>query len=62
MDPRSELDVRVPVGALFAVLGVLLLGYGFTTPAQGTNINVVWGGVMLVFGAIMLALSRKRTS
>ena len=59
------LDIRMPIGWLFLVYGVLLMGYGeFSDPAiyarsLGVNINAVWGVVMLLFGAIMLALARR---
>jgi len=58
-----SLDLRLPIGLLFALLGVLLLGYGLVSdPAVyqtslGVNINAWWGFVMLAFGALMLALS-----
>ena len=59
------LDIRMPIGWLFLVYGVLLIGYGvFSDQAiyersLGVNINAGWGVVMLVFGAIMLALARR---
>ena len=60
-----RLDIRLPIGMLFAVLGVLLAVYGVTSdPAiyqrsLGRNVNLVWGLVLLVFGATMLALGRR---
>jgi hypothetical protein len=59
------LDIRMPIGWLFVVYGMLLMGYGaFSDKAiyersLGVNINAGWGVVMLVFGAIMLALARR---
>jgi hypothetical protein len=61
------LDIRLPIGFLFSVFGVLLIAYGvLSDPAiyqrsLGININLEWGIVMLVFGAIMLALGRRGT-
>jgi hypothetical protein len=58
-------DVRVPVGLMFAVMGALIAGYGLTADhaiyarSLGININAIWGSVMLVTGAILLALSRR---
>jgi hypothetical protein len=49
---------------MFVVMGVLLLGYGLLgdravyARSLGLNINAIWGGVMVVTGAILLALSR----
>ena len=59
-----RLDVRLPIGALFTVLGVVLATFGVTSDkaiyarSLGININLAWGLVMLGFGLIMLILSR----
>lgn len=67
MTDASGMDLRTPIGALFVLLGVLLAGYGLLTAndpalyarAGGQNINLVWGGVMLAFGVLMLALAAR---
>jgi protein-S-isoprenylcysteine O-methyltransferase Ste14 len=57
------LDIRIPIGSLFVLLGTLLGGYGiFSNPAiyrksLGINVNLWWGAVLLVFGLAMLALA-----
>ncbi len=57
------LDLRIPIGLLFAIFGLLLLAYGLGTGSEayrqslGVNINAWWGGVMLAFAAFMLALA-----
>lgn len=57
------LDIRVPIGSLFALLGALLAGYGLcSSPAiyrrsLGLDVNLWWGAVLLVFGIAMLALA-----
>jgi hypothetical protein len=65
MSATGDLDVRVPIGALFTVLGVLLTAYGALEPTavksaftRGGQINVWWGLVMLVFGVFMLLIAR----
>jgi hypothetical protein len=67
MSPTGDLDVRVPIGGLFTLLGILLVVYGFMEPVastaaftKGGQINMWWGVVMLVFGAFMLLISRPR--
>ncbi len=61
------LDIRLPIGFLFAIFGVLLIAYGsLSDPAiyarsLNININFWWGVVMLLFGALMLALGRRGT-
>ena len=58
-------DLRLPIGIMFSFYGVLLVLYGlFGDQAQyarslGININLVWGIVLLAFGAFMLFLSRR---
>jgi protein-S-isoprenylcysteine O-methyltransferase Ste14 len=57
------LDIRIPIGSLFVILGALLGGYGLLgNPAiyqrsLGININLWWGAVLLAFGLAMLALA-----
>ena len=54
------LDLRLPLGLLFAVLGVLLAIYGLAADpaiyqaAGGVNVNLWTGLAMLAFGAFML--------
>lgn len=54
------LDLRLPLGLLFAVLGALLALYGLLADAAiyqaagGVNVNLWTGGAMLAFGALML--------
>jgi hypothetical protein len=60
-----RLDIRVPIGILFTAIGLLLVLYGGVSESSlydrslGININLWWGGALLVFGAAMLFLSRK---
>ena len=62
------LDIRIPIGSLFVILGALLAGYGaLSNPAiyqrsLGININLWWGGALLVFGSAMLALAWRAAS
>jgi hypothetical protein len=59
------LDIRLPIGMLFTLVGLLMTGYGaFSDPAiyqrsLGYNVNLVWGLVLLAFGVLMLALGRR---
>lgn len=60
------LDIRTPIGLMFSIFGVLLVGYGLMTGGSdiyqrslGLNINLEWGAVLLVFGSVMLWLGRK---
>jgi len=59
-------DIRIPIGALFSALGLLLSVYGAITRGSpiyalhslGLNVNLWWGLVMLLFGVGMLSLTR----
>lgn len=57
------LDIRIPLGSLFVILGALLAGYGvFSNPAiyqrsLGIDVNLWWGLALLAFGLAMLALA-----
>jgi hypothetical protein len=59
------LDIRFPIGLMFLVLGVLLVGFGLVSPAAmyqrslGINVNLWWGLVLALFGAVMLFLGRR---
>lgn len=54
-------DLRLPIGILFSAYGAILTTYGIITNGSeiykkslGTNINLYWGVVLLVFGLVML--------
>ena len=64
-----RLDIRVPIGIMFGVLGAMLAVYGmfFSDPAiyersLGININVWWGLVLLAFGVGMYFFGRRGSS
>lgn len=63
-----NLDIRLPMGMLFTILGVLLAGYGLVSdPAiyersLGLNLNLAWGAAILIFGVVMLVFGRRGTS
>lgn len=60
------LDIRTPIGAMFAILGAILSVYGLVTAGDadlyrhslGLNVNLWWGLVLLIFGVVMLLLGR----
>jgi hypothetical protein len=58
-------DLRLPIGILFTIYGLILSGYGLITMGDemyqkslGKNVNLGWGIVLLIFGLFMLALTR----
>jgi multisubunit Na+/H+ antiporter MnhG subunit len=61
-----NLDLRIPMGLMFTIVGALMSLFGFFTRGSeiydrsaGMNINLIWGLVMLVFGVTMFVLGRK---
>ncbi len=63
-----KLDVRQPMGGLFVIHGVILVGFGllsdpviYARHSLGININLLWGAGLAAFGATMLWLAWKRT-
>jgi hypothetical protein len=64
-----RLDIRLPLGLLFALIGLLLVAQGLfggsepaagrAAQAAGLNIDLWWGVAMASFGGLMLALSRR---
>jgi hypothetical protein len=59
------IDIRLPLGTLFSLLGLILIVYGAASDPSlyrqslGINVNLYWGVVLLIFGALMFALSRR---
>ena len=60
-----KFDLRLPIGILFSIYGVLLTLYGLIsnkeqyTRSLGINVNLVWGIVMLIFGLVMFFFARR---
>jgi hypothetical protein len=59
------LDIRSPIGWLFVIISVLLVANGLLEPVStqvgesSINLNATWGGVMGLFGALMLWLKYR---
>ncbi len=59
------IDIRFPLGLMFAILGFLLWAYGLLgnkaiyIRSLGININLMWGVVLFFFGVAMLLLALR---
>jgi hypothetical protein len=59
-------DLRLPIGLMFTIVGVLLTGYGLVSDraiyqrSLGVNVNLWWGLVLVAFGVVMLGLAMRR--
>jgi hypothetical protein len=61
-----SLDLRIPMGLMFTLIGLILSVFGYTTNGSaiyeaslGINANLWWGLVLLVFGLTMFLLGRR---
>jgi hypothetical protein len=64
------LDIRWPIGLMFSLIGVLLVGYGLITGSNteiysrslNLNVNLYWGLLLVVFGGTMLFFAWRESS
>lgn len=60
------LDIRWPIGLMFALIGIILVIFGAITGKDpemykrslDMNINLIWGAILLVFGLFMLVSAK----
>jgi len=58
-----SLDIRYPIGLMFSLFGAMLVIFGLVSDpglyqrSFGINVNLWWGLVLLIFGALMLGLA-----
>ena len=62
------LDLRLPIGLMFSIFGLMLVIYGLVSDTAiyarslGINVNLWWGLVLLAFGLAMLGLALRARS
>jgi membrane protein implicated in regulation of membrane protease activity len=65
MSLETKLDVRLPIGVMFTLFGVIIAIYGMVSdPAiyqrcLDININLWWGLVMVAFGGVLLIMALR---
>lgn len=60
-----NLDIRLPIGLMFSIIGVILAVFGLMTNGAemyrihslGINVNLGWGCGLLAFGLFMLMMA-----
>lgn len=58
-----SLDIRIPTGLLFGIIGAILVVFGLVSDkaiyvkSLDINVNFWWGLVLLAFAALMLGLA-----
>lgn len=61
------LDIRLPIGIMFSILGALLTVYGAVADrtvfqrSLGLNVDLIWGAVLLAFGLVFVFYGRRGT-
>jgi sulfite exporter TauE/SafE len=61
-------DIRIPIGLMFTVVGIIISVFGFFTISNtemyhkslGINVNIIMGLLMLIFGLVMLYFARRK--
>ncbi len=66
MSTDTQLDVRWPIGLLFLAIGFVVALYGLSAHPEvpggldrGVNLDLVWGVVLVLFGAFMIWGARR---
>jgi hypothetical protein len=61
------LDIRIPLGLIFIIIGGIMSLYGLFTrhsaiyeKSLDVNLNLGWGILMLLFGAVMFFIGRRQ--
>jgi hypothetical protein len=60
-----NLDIRLPIGLMFSIIGVILAVFGLMTKGAemyrihslNINVNLGWGCALLAFGLFMLMMT-----
>ena len=60
-----KLDVRLPIGLMFSLFGLILAVLGLVKGSEqtqrlfGLNLDLAWGLVILAFGLVMLVIALR---
>ncbi len=62
------LDIRIPLGLIFLIIGGIMSIFGLVTHGDavlyqkslGIDLNLTWGGIMFFFGAIMFFVGKRQ--
>jgi hypothetical protein len=70
MGGTGSIDIRLPIGFMFGIIGLMMTGYGIFTNGDpmyqehslGINVNICWGSAMVLFALVMLGLAWRAKS
>ena len=60
-----SLDIRIPIGLMFGMIGLILVVFGLISDPKiyerslNINVNLIWGWLLLAFSALMLRLAHR---
>lgn len=61
------LDIRIPLGLIFLIIGGIMAIFGLVTHGNAmydrsldVDINLAWGAIMVLFGAIMFFAGKRK--
>ena len=61
------LDIRIPLGLIFLIIGGIMSVFGFITRGDalysrslGIDLNLTWGLIMFLFGLVMFLVGRRQ--
>jgi hypothetical protein len=61
------LDIRIPLGLIFLIIGGIMSLYGLLTrhsaiyeKSLDVNLNLLWGALMFLFGLTMFIIGRRQ--
>ena len=61
------LDIRIPLGLIFLIIGGIMSAYGLITRGDaiyvrslGINLNLIWGVLLFLFGLVMFIVGRRQ--
>ena len=63
MASSSGMDIRLPMGLMFCIIGAMIAVYGIATlgdpmydRSAHINVNICWGSTLFLFGLALLGL------
>ena len=61
------LDIRIPLGMIFLIIGGIMSAFGLYTRhsalydrSLGVNLNLTWGLIMFAFGLVMYVVGKRQ--
>lgn len=60
------MDLRIPSGSLFLIIGAILIGLGVAAPSMrapltAINVNLYAGLAIAIFGGVLLWMTKRRS-